>query len=97
MTKLRCTPSDYFIGAIRRAYQQAQKSHSPVTPSGIWDYICMAGFPVHGEFVALFAWDTSNAKSVNRIGTIMETIKAGYVAGLRLGQDAKGRAIVVEA
>lgn len=94
---MRIQPSEHFIGAIMRAYEKEKAGGHAPSCSGIWDRICIECLQDRLGFQMMFAWDTSKAKNKNRIGTIMETIKAGYVPGLRIGQDAKGRAIVVEA
>ena len=38
-------------------------------------------------FVRMFEWDTSQAKAINRIGTIQECIERGLVPGLRLRSE----------
>ncbi len=89
-------PSEYFLGAILRGFDAESSAHPgrPVTASGIWDRICMECAPRLGAFEAMFAWD-SRKGSVNRIGTIQETVAAGLVPGLVAGVDARGRPIVV--
>lgn len=88
-------PSDYFLGAILRGYDKEAAAGREVTPSAIWGHICMECITgQRGSFMAMFAWDTSKARNINRIGTIRDTIAAGHVPGLRLGTNAKGREVV---
>ena len=87
-------PSEYFVGAILRGYDQ-EAQDGEVTCSGIWDHIvmeCLQGY----DFATIFEWDTSKAKSKNRIGTIAECIRRGHVPGLRLDYNDKGREMVVQ-
>lgn len=44
----------------------------------------------------MFEWDTSKAKNINRIGTIMDCIERGYVPGLYLAEDERGHKVVKE-
>ena len=93
----RCKPSDYFLGAILRGYDREKaEAHDLISCSAIWDRICIECLRTPAGFLTMFAWDTSKAKTKNRIGTIRKVIESGYVPGLAMGQDAKGRAIVVE-
>ena len=48
----------------------------------MWDYVVMECFYVQGGFKTMFEWDTSKAKSINRIHTIEQCISRGYVPGL---------------
>lgn len=81
------TPSEYFVGAILRGFDRAEaEREGPVTCSQIWDYVVLECLH-KGDFETMFAWDTSTAKSKNRIGDIMETIRRGLVPGLRLVVD----------
>lgn len=93
---MRQQPSAVFLAAVRRAYDEAKAEREPVTPSAIWDWVCMRAAPVQGQFTFLFEWDNRRSR-VNRIATIIEVIEAGLVPGLEMGQDNRGRAIVVEA
>ncbi len=90
-------PSELFVGAILRAFDKAAASGRPVEVNRIWDGICgecISGG--QGSFSRMFEWDRSQVKGgVNRIGTIAETIAGGFVPGLALGRDAKGREVVV--
>lgn len=88
-------PSDYFCGAILRAYNQEALSGKAVTPSGIWDRVCWECIQKSGAFVEMFAWDTRKAHQ-NRVGTIRDTIEAGFVPGLKMDLDGRGRMIVVK-
>jgi len=92
-------PSEYFLGAILRAYDTARR-HKPEespSPSALWDYICMEALRRGtGGFEILFTWDHSRAKDKNRIGTIIEVIEAGYVPGLKLARGKRGGFLVVE-
>ena len=91
---MRNKPSEHFLGAILRGYDAEMRTGKPyIAPSGIWDRIVMEAFPVRGAFNTLFEWDPRKGK-VNRIGTIRDCIAKGYVPGLRLAKDAKGREIV---
>ncbi len=89
-------PSELFVGAIRRAYDKNVREGKPVTCSSLWDYICMECLRMPGGFLTMFEWDQSKAKSINRIGTIAEVIQHGYVPGLSLVRDEKGREYVKE-
>lgn len=93
---MRDKPSDHFIAAILRAYEDEQALGKGVTPSAIWDHICMRAIQQRGEFKTLFEWDHRKA-SQNRIRTIMDVIEAGYVPGLALSKNARGGVTVVEA
>lgn len=85
-------PSEYFIGAILRGFDKAESGGGQVTCSKIWDYIVMECLGRRDGFMLMFAWDTSTAKSKNRIKDIMECIERGYVPGLRL--RTAGRSVV---
>lgn len=87
-------PSDYFLGAVLRAYDAEAATGLPVTPSGIWTAMCCEAVRESGAFIKLFEWDTRKARMVNRIGTIKEVIACGQVPGLRLGTDERGRWVV---
>lgn len=89
-------PSGLFLGAIWRGYNLEKGSGKSVTCSGIWNYIVMECFRVRGGFTTMFQWDKSKAKNINRIGTIAECIQGGYVPGLQLSEDERGREIVEE-
>lgn len=85
-------PSELFIGAIRRAYDRAvDKRGMYPTSSSLWDFIVMECWQTPGGFITMFEWDTSKAKNINRIGTIMECLERGYVPGLKL--DEGGRVV----
>ena len=90
----RDKPSEYYLGAILRAYDRAKKEGGQPTPSKLWDYVVMECLRSSGGFRTMFAWD--RRKSVNRVGDIMEVIEAGWVPGVRLEQQ-DGKAVVVEA
>jgi hypothetical protein len=87
-------PSDLFVGAILRGYDKARSARGTVRPADIWDYIVRECLQSSGGFAAMFAWDKSKTKENNRIGTIMDCISGGFVPGLRMGTDARGRATV---
>ena len=82
-------PSEYFVGAILRAFDKAKAEGKPVTCSKIWDYVVMECLHKH-DFETMFAWDTSKAKNKNRIRDIMECIERGHVPDLQL----EGRFVV---
>ena len=78
-------PSEHFVGAILRGFDRAEKERDGhVTCSQIWDYVVMECLQRHDGFETMFAWDTSKAKSKNRIVDIMQCIERGHVPGLRL-------------
>ena len=83
-------PSQYFVGAILRGYDQEAKNGCAVTCSGIWDHIVMECMRQRGAFETMFEWDTSKARNINRIGTIAECIRRGHVPRLQLAQDNRG-------
>jgi len=87
------TPSDQFISAIHRGYRREAADGQAVEPALIWDHIVAECMATPGGFREMFAWDTSGHKNVNRIGTIIDTLRAGLVPGLRLEQ--RGRQLVV--
>jgi len=92
-------PSEYFLGAILRAYDRESKITDrvtcSVTCSGLWEHVVMECLR-HNAFLTMFEWDESRAKNINRIGTIAETIRRGFVPGLRLVTDEKGHEVVKE-
>lgn len=88
-------PSEAFLGAVLRAYYVARGRGGRVTPAGIWDHVVMECLH-KGDFVTIFRWDTSTAKNKNRIRDIAECLERGYVPGLRLGRDERGRETVEE-
>lgn len=75
-------PSEHFVGAMLRAFDKAEAQGGTVTCSKMWDYVVMECFRISGGFKIMFAWDTSKAQSINRIGTIEQCISRGYVPGL---------------
>ena len=77
-------PSELFIGAIKRGYLAESQTTRNVTCSAIWDHVCMECLRMPSGFLRMFEWDTSRAKSINRIGTIQSCIERGLVPGLRL-------------
>jgi hypothetical protein len=91
---MRDKPSEHFLGTVLRGYFAEAHLGKPVTPSGIWDRMCMEAIMIPGEFTHLMEWDSRKA-SQNRIKTIMEVIEGGYLPGLRLAKHARGGAIVV--
>jgi hypothetical protein len=98
------TPSKLFCDAILAGYQieaTAEDIWRPmpdVTVSGIWNQIVRAGLQKARSFEAVFAWDVRCQPSQrrNRIADIAEAIRQGYVPGLRLATNAKGREIVTD-
>jgi len=77
------TPSMYFCGAILRAFDKAKaEGKGYVDCSMLWDYVVMECLRRHDGFKTMFAWDTSKAKSKNRIHTISECIERGHVPTL---------------
>lgn len=88
-------PSEYFLGAILRAYDKAvEAERGPITPSTLWDYIVMECLRTRDGFKTMFRWDTSTAKSKNRIRDIAECFERGLVPGLQLTYDERGRQVV---
>ena len=92
---MRDKPNEHFLGAVLRGYFAEAHLGKPVTPSGIWGRMCMEAMMIPGEFTKLFEWDSRKA-SQNRIKTIMEVIRLGYLPGLMLAKNARGGVIVVE-
>ena len=89
-----CEPSESFLGAILRGYD-TEAARGEVTASGIWNRVVMECLAAR-DFVTMFAWDERAAQQKrNRIADIAECIRQGYVPGLRLEKNAKGREIVV--
>ena len=89
----RDKPSEYYLGAILRAYDRAKGEGREPTPSCLWDYVTMECLRAQGGFRTMFAWD--NRKRVNRVGDILEVIDAGFVPGLRIERQ-NGKPVVVE-
>lgn len=87
-------PSEYFVGAILRAFDQASEKPGSITASALWTHICIETATILGGFTKMFEWDESKAQSINRIHTIRETISRGFVPGLVLAHDDRGREIV---
>jgi hypothetical protein len=87
-------PSEYFVGAILRGFDKAELEGKRVTCGAIWNYVVMECLRQRGGFETMFAWDTSKAKSKNRIRDIMACIERGHVPELRLWHD--GQAVFVE-
>ena len=83
-------PSEYFVGAILRAYDKEAQSGCAVTCSCMWDHIVIECLRERGAFETMFDWDTSTAQNKNRIGTIAECIRRGHVPGLCLAHDNRG-------
>lgn len=83
-------PSELFLGAILRGYRTAttRKPGVPVTPSAVWDEICIECLRTSNGFKTMFEWDT-RAGNRNRIGTIREVIEAGLVPGMRIRDGGK--------
>ncbi len=89
-------PSQNFMGAILRGYDKEAVKEGPVTCAGIWNQVTMECLRMRGGFTAMFQWDTSRAKSINRIGTIAEVIERFMGTMLVLEKDERGKKIVVE-
>ena len=88
-------PSEYFIGAILRAYDKSKREKEVTTCSRLWNYIVMEC--IHERsFEKMFEWDESKAQHINRIRTIAEVIKGKFAPGLQLAMDKKGHEIIVE-
>ena len=89
-------PSEFWLGVILRAYDAA-KTHQrePVTVSDIWAFACMEGVRER-SFETMFLWDESKAQHKNRVKTVAETIADGWVPGLCLARDERGREYVAE-
>jgi hypothetical protein len=82
---MKSTPSDLFLGAILRGYDTAlAMEQGPITCGVIWNYVCGECLSRPDGFREMFAWDTTRAKHVNRIGTIQECIARGLVPHLRI-------------
>lgn len=90
----RDRPSEYFCGAILRGYDAELATGRVPTPSSIWDHVVIECLR-KSDFVTMFRWDTSTAKNKNRIKDIMDAIERGYVPGIELAEDKKGRVVVV--
>ena len=90
---MRQQPSEMFITAIVDGYLAERERHEQVTPSAIWDHICMRCIGMPDGFRRMFEWDTRKS-SQNRIRTIMEVIEAGMVPGLSLKRNVKGMRVV---
>ncbi len=82
-------PSEYFIGAILRAYDKEKQNGRPITCSALLDHIVIECLRSVDGFRTMFAWDESKAQKINRIGTIAETIRRGFVPGLALSYDSR--------
>ncbi len=90
-------PSEFFVDMIRYGYDQAALESIPVTCSAIWDHVLTKYRQMSFSHPSLFEWDTSEAQHINRIGTIQECIKRGYVPGLRLSfLPGQGHKLIVE-
>jgi hypothetical protein len=89
-------PSQLFLDSIHTAYHLAQ-GQGEITPSGIWNYVVAVCLQRRKGFDEMFAWDLrlKPSQKRNRIGDIAEAIRQGYVPGMRLAMNAKGREIVV--
>lgn len=82
---MKSQPSERFLGAILRGFDNEERNGKPVTCSGIWDQVVMECFHTPNGFRTMFDWDTSRgAGNRNRIGTIADCIKAGIAPGLEL-------------
>jgi hypothetical protein len=92
-------PSELFLGAVCRGYDKTVKKHGRVSCSDIWNEIVAECLHMgQGGFSRMFNWDKTAGKAgVNRIRTIAECIAGGFVPGLALAKDGRGREIVVEA
>lgn len=68
-----------------------------MTPAAIWDHIVGICLRRTHTFAEMFAWDVhlKPHQKRNRIGDIAEAIRQGYVPGMRLAMNARGREIVV--
>jgi len=95
-------PSQLFLDTIHEMYHQeagAGGIWSPITEvtvAGIWNQIVSMGLRKVRPFGEVFAWDPRNdGQKRNRIADIAEAIRQGYVPGMRLAMNAKGREIVV--
>lgn len=92
----RDKPSEYFCGAILRGYDAELQAGRVPTVAGIWNNICIECMQRPGAFQTMFQWDTSKAKNgKNRLHDIAESIQRGFVPGVALAHDAKGREVVV--
>jgi hypothetical protein len=98
-------PSQLFLDTIHAAYHAEAEAevggglwnqHAEVTPAGIWNQIVRACLQKLYSFEAVFAWDPRNdSQQRNRIADIAEAIRQGYVPGLRLAMNGRGREVVV--
>jgi len=88
-------PSQLFLDSIHAAFHLAQ-GQGEITPSAIWDHV--VGICLRRHIMPdMFAWDVRrkpNSKR-NRIADITSAILQGYVPGLRLEMNARGRLVVV--
>lgn len=89
-------PSQLFLDTIRAAYEQEALVRE-VTPSGIWNYVVWVCLQRRKGFDEMFAWDVrcKASQKRNRIADIAEAIEQGYVPGMRLVQNDRGREIVI--
>jgi len=95
-------PSQLFIDMIHGAYHQEAGAGgiwipvTEVTVAGIWNQIVTMGLKKVWPFGEIFAWDPRNdGQQRNRIADIAEGIRQGYVPGMRLAMNDRGREIVV--
>lgn len=90
----RDKPSEYFLGAILRAYDKARKQNpdKDIAPAHLWDYVVMECLRTPGGFNTMFQWSTR--KNANRIGDIIDAIEAGLVPSLTLAENKRGQKIV---
>jgi len=89
-------PSQLFLDSIHAAFHLAQ-GQGEITPSAIWDHVVGICLRRTHTFAEMFQWDLRckpNSKR-NRIADITEAIQQGYVPGMRLAMNARGRQIVV--
>ena len=94
MSKLRDKPSDMFVMAIRNGYRRMRDAWpgQPVSCSEIWNQIIPVCLQQERGFERMFAWDYRTGRQ-NRIGTIAEVIRAGYVPGLTVDEHLVVRRI----
>jgi hypothetical protein len=89
-------PSQVWVDAIRHAWRQLCDVQD-ITPAALWTEIVTECLRDGMSIRRLLDWDkTASTRPVNRIGTIAETIAAGYVPGLRLARNEHGGWIVIE-
>jgi len=89
-------PSQLFLDSIHASFHLAQ-GQGEVTPADIWDHVVGICLRRTHTFAEMFQWDLRCKPSSkrNRIADIAEAISQGYVPGMRLAMNARGRQVVI--